>query len=289
MSKILSFGEIIWDVYPQKRVIGGAPLNFAAHASLCGAESALISAVGDDELGRAAIGALREYGVRDGYVGVAGAPTGQCLVTLDERSVPTYRVLSDVAYDLVTLSDAQMGAIRSERFDAFYFGSLSQRALVSRGTLRKLLEVCSFGVVFCDVNLRPGCYSAETVRYCLSNATVIKISAEEEPLLREMGMYGSVADPLSISQAICARYPKIGTVILTLGKDGSFLYERESGKGFRQPAIGDTVVSTVGAGDSFSAAYLVARLAGKSVEECLRRAAEVSGFVVAHTEAVPRY
>ena len=290
MKKIISYGEIIWDVYPDKSVIGGAALNFASHVSLCGAKSAIISAVGDDGLGEDAIEHIGGFGVDCRYIKTAKKPTGQCIVSLDENAIPHYNVLRDVAYDNIALDDADIESIKKDGYDALYFGTLIQRASVSRETLRRLLERCDFGTVICDVNLRPDCYDAESVRLCLESATVLKVSIEEEPLLRSLGMYNPEDDSLrSIARAICESFAQIEVVILTLGKDGSYAYTSRDGKEYCQPSIGDKVVSTVGAGDSFAAAWLTSFLAGEPIEQCMQKAAKLSGFVVSHVEAVPIY
>lgn len=289
-KKILAIGEIIWDVYPDKQTIGGAPLNFAAHAVLCGAESALISAVGKDSLGAEAVKELGEFGVGCQYVKTNDKSTGQCIVTLDDHAIPHYNVLRDVSYDHIELDRADLDAIRREGYDALYFGTLIQRNAVSKQALRTLLQSCSFPTVICDVNLRPDCYDGESIGLCLRHATVLKVSIEEEPLLRVFGAYTPKNDtPEAIARALCEKYSQLEVVIVTLGKDGSYAYTAKDAKGYRQESIGDTVVSTVGAGDSFAAAWLVSYLNQKSIEACMKKAAEVSGFVVAHTQAVPRY
>ena len=289
-GKILAFGEIIWDVFPDKQVIGGAPLNFAAHCALCGAQSALVSAVGADALGAQALEALASFGVGTQYVKKISYPTGQCLVTLDADAIPHYDVLRNVAYDYVDVTDADIAAINAEGYDALYFGTLVQRNGVSREALQKIVNGCRFGEVLCDVNLRPHCYDADSVAFCLEHATVLKVSIEEEPILRTMGHYAPAQDtPRRIAEALCQGYPNVRTVLVTLGKDGSYAYDARSGRGYAQPAVGERVVSTVGAGDSFAAAYLTSYLAGSPIEDCMKKAAEISGFVVAHTEAVPRY
>ena len=99
--KILSFGEIIWDVYPDKKCIGGAPLNFSAHVAKNGGESFLISCVGNDELGIKAKQYLAKFGVKDDFVYTCDKQTGVCNVTLDERGVPTYTIVDNVAYDYI--------------------------------------------------------------------------------------------------------------------------------------------------------------------------------------------
>ncbi len=288
--KIFSIGEIIWDVYPDKSVIGGAPLNFAAHASLCGAESALLSAVGNDTLGDDALKALSEFGVREKYVKRTEQPTGQCLVTLDENAVPSYNVLRGVAYDNIVVTDEDIANINSEKYDALYFGTLIQREPVSRKAVRKIANNCKFKEIICDVNLRPNCYDKDTVAFCLNNATILKVSLEEEQILRLFGGYSPRSDSVEdIARALRESYDNIKIVILTLGKDGSYAYDARDGKDYHQSSVGETVVSTVGAGDSFSAAWITSYLEGKTIEACMKKAAEISGFVVANLEAVPKY
>ncbi len=289
-KKILAIGEIIWDVYPDKAALGGAPLNFAAHSVQCGAEASLISAVGADSLGEDAKRQLAGFGVDASYVKTVDVPTGQCLVTLDEARVPHYNVLRGVAYDNIKLEDADFADISARGFDALYFGTLIQREPVSRASLRRLVKECSFDTIICDVNLRPDCYDAESVALCMNHATVIKISNEEEPVLRALAGYTPTEEtPDAIARAVTEKYPQIKIVIVTLGKDGSFAYMAENQTAYTQASIGDKVVSTVGAGDSFAAAWLTTYLNGEDVPACMKKAAEVSGFVVAHTEAVPKY
>ncbi len=289
-KKIIAIGEIIWDVYPDRQVIGGAPLNFAAHASLCGAESALLSAVGDDELGKAAIEALKDFGVDCRFVKLSEQGTGRCMVTLDENAVPHYNVLVNTAYDNINITAADIESINAQKYDALYFGTLIQREPTSRSTVRTVVKNCSFGEIICDVNLRPNCFDTESVHFCLENATVLKVSIEEEPILRSFGMYTVQEDGIgAIARALCESFPNIKVVIITLGKDGSYAYDARDKREYTQGSIGDTVVSTVGAGDSFAAAWLSGFLEEKPIEECMKKAAEISGFVVAHTEAVPKY
>ena len=288
--KILAIGEIIWDVYPNKKTIGGAPLNFAAHSVLCGAESALISAVGNDALGENAVEALKAFGVDCKFVKKNERKTGQCIVSLDKNAVPHYDVLRSVAYDSIELDGADLVDIRREMYDALYFGTLVQREEISRKAVYDLVEKCPFTNIFCDVNLRPDCYDRMSVGFCLKHATILKVSMEEEPFLRPLGEYFPKDDtPESVARALSDAYPQLEVIILTLGKDGSYAYIPQSGREYRQKAIGNKVVSTVGAGDSFSAAWLTTYLSGEPMEICMKKAAEVSGFVVAHAQAVPLY
>ncbi len=288
--KIFAIGEVLWDIYPNKKTIGGAALNFVAHASQLGAVSALFSAVGNDGLGDDVISALEGFGVSSKFMKRAEQPTGQVIVTLDEKGIPSYDVLSGMAYDNIPVSDEDIAAINAEGFDALYFGTLVQRSPVSREAVEKIVREARFGETICDVNLRVDCYDAGSVKFCFENATILKVSLEEEPTLRSFGYYSPADDSYeAITKAMSAAFPNLKVVILTLGKAGSYAYDVKSGKGYTQGSIGDVVVSTVGAGDSFAAAWLTSYLAGKSIEDCMYKAAEISGFVVAHVEAVPKY
>ena len=289
-KKILAFGEVIWDIYPEEQVIGGAPLNFAAHSAACGVKSYLLSGVGADELGIAAMEKIRDFGVKTDFVQtVQAAPTGQCLVKLNARSVPSYNVLKNVAYDGICLTEDDLAQVRAQKFDVLYFGTLIQRDMISRSALSALLEACDFEDIFCDLNLRPDCYDADSVSLCLRNATILKISDEEEPILRKMGFYHCFSDsPEAIAKAIAARYGNLKHILITCGAKGSMQYVTESGECFHQSIVKVPVVSTVGAGDSFSAAWLSAHLDGLPPTTCLRKAAELSAFVVSRREAVPK-
>lgn len=288
-KKLLSFGEIIWDVYPDGRQIGGAPLNFAAHVASFGVQTWLLSGVGRDALGEEALARLEELGVNAGMVQKNDRPTGRCEVTLQAKDKPVYRVLSDAAFDRVSLSEEELDAVDAEGFDVLYFGTLAQRGQTSRSSLAALLDACRFPDRFCDLNLREGGYDADAVSLCLRNATILKLSLEEEPLLRALGFYECYSDsPVAIAKAISARYGNLRHILITMGENGSIEFEKESGICHRQDAVEAEVVSTVGAGDAFSAAWLAGYLDDLPPAIRLRRAAELSAFVVAHREAVPR-
>ena len=202
--KILTFGEIIWDVYENGSFIGGAGLNFAAHCSKCGAESILFSAVGRDDFGKRTMDFVKDLRISCEHIKVLDKPTGQSVVSLDERGTPDFYITEDVAYDNIRLTDDDLSFINESSFDALYFGTLIQRSAVSRESLKKLLSSCSFGEIVCDVNLRKNCYGADSVRLCLENATVLKISIEEEADLRKMNMYAPFCDtPEAVCKAIC--------------------------------------------------------------------------------------
>jgi fructokinase len=286
--KILTFGEIIWDIYPGASFIGGAPLNFCAHCVKCGAEGYMLSATGSDNLKNVTYKELSRLGIRTDFIEENNRPTGKCLVTLDEMHIPSFKVLEDTAYDMIRCNDEVIAKINAIGFDAFCFGTLAQRGAVSRAALSRILDSCRFGEIFCDINLRDGGYDKESVMNCLSYATILKLSEEEEPRLRAFHFWPGDNGMDENAKAIFNNYPRISRIIYTRGSKGAEIYIRDSGF-FTVPAYGEKVVSTVGAGDSFGAVWLSLHLSGLSDRKAAEAAARVSGYVVSVTEAVPDY
>ena len=278
--KILSFGEILWDVFDTSKIIGGAPFNFAAHFVKCGGEAYLLSAVGCDELGDAALERVKHFGVSSKYVlRHCDLPTGKCQVTLDENKVPSYDLVKNSAWDRIDTSFV------NEDFDVLYFGTLSLRDEYNKKSLETLLEKRSFSEVFVDVNLRKPFYTPETVGFAVEKATVIKVSDEE---------LSDVAKCLSINgcidtfpQELCKRFTNIKLVIITKGERGSLAFDPIENKVYNALAHKCECVSTVGAGDSFAAAFLAKYLDGEDINSCLDFASKISARVVSHKEAIP--
>ena len=281
--KLLSFGEIIWDVFPDAAHIGGAPLNFAAHTVLQGGKASILSAVGDDELGREALRQVKELGVGTECVGVVGdKPTGQCVVTLNEKGIPSYDLRDDTSYDYISADGS------AEGFDVLAFGTLALRHEYNRATLTALMEKNTYRQIFSDLNIRAPFYSKESICFCLEHATIVKISDEELPTVTAAAL-GEELDVEEAARALSEKYTQINTVIITLGAKGAYAYDVRSGKDYRCGITDSPVVSTVGAGDSFGATFLYWYLSGKDIPYCLDLASKVSGFVVSREGAVPRY
>lgn len=278
---ILCFGEILWDVYPDKAVIGGAALNFAGHFQKHGGKAYMISAVGDDELGHEAIKVTESFGINTKYISVLKEQTGKCVVTLDSKGVPSYNLLNNVAYDYI-------GGEVEDKFDALYFGTLALRNEHNRKSLEKLLESNNFSEIFCDVNIRAPFYSAETVTLCAKTATVIKISDEELPIVTKI-LLGEELPYKSAAEKLAEKYENLRTIIITLGPKGAYVLNAKKGEAFEMEAPKTKVLSTVGAGDSFSAAFMYKYMSGEEIMSALENAIKVSAFVVANLEAIPEY
>lgn len=282
--KILSFGEILWDCYPDKKYIGGAPLNFAAHLAKHGENVYMLSSLGDDELGKAATEYLKKQNISTEYVFKCGEKeTGKCLVTLDENQVPTYNLLSDVAYDYIPTDKV------FDDFDVLYFGTISLREEYNKNSLKSLLDRCSFKEVFVDINIRTPFYTAETVRFAVESATILKISLEELAIVAELLGVSEFFDYKEFAKLIADEYKNINCIIITLGADGAYTYSAAEEKEYVCASELVTAVSTVGAGDSFSAAFLSRYLKNADIMQCLKHAAKIAAYVVSKFDAVPDY
>ncbi len=283
-AKLLAFGEILWDVYPHEKYLGGASLNFAAHFAKFGHKADMLSALGADALGEEARACLAEWNLDHRFVpALADKETGKCLVTLDENSIPSYDLLSDVAYDYISCDKV------AEPFDVLYFGTLALRSEYNFTALNALLEKMRFGEIFVDVNIRPPFYSEKTVRFAVSRATILKISQEELPVVAQLLGSDEVEDHVAFSASLAKHYPNLKCIIITLGGDGAYALNCQSGESASCPARQVKVSSTVGAGDSFGAAFVSEYLAGKPLPACLETATKLAGLVVSQTAAVPDY
>ncbi len=281
---VLSFGEIIWDVFPTGPLMGGAPFNFAAHASKEGANVYMASSVGDDDLGAAALKNADKYGVKKDFIGIKeGKKTGQCLVLFDENNQPSYDIVDDVAYDYIKYN-SKMADIE---FDAVCFGTLAIRHQHNKDSIKEILNKTKHKEVLTDVNIRKPFSSKESVLFCLESATILKVSDEELPVVLDYAFSENEPDYKKAAKLLSEKYKNIGLIIVTLGSKGSYVYDVKNNEEFSTDCPDVKVVSTVGAGDSFSAAFLVSYLSGKTIPECLERATEVSTYVVMHEGAIP--
>ena len=274
--KLIVFGEILWDVFEDDKKIGGAPFNFGAHCARLGLTVDIVSAVGKDELGNEALAVAKSLNINTTNIQTVDHSTGHCLVSL-HNGTPSYNLVEDVAYDNIPFPEnAPLQA------DAFYFGTLAQRSPKSKETLQRLLEG-NYKEIFFDINIRQSYYSTEMIDGSLKKATIFKVSREE---IHVLGIDGA---PEEICKVLSKKYNNLKLIIVTLDADGSFVYEATSGKIIYSPKPTSKVVSTVGAGDSFSACFLSNYLRNVELEKCLTRATLLSDYVVTQLGAIPEY
>ena len=280
---LLSFGEIIWDIYSQnEQTLGGAPLNFAAYAAMFGSNVWLASSVGADELGKKALEQIKELSLNIEYISTSEEKaTGQCRIFLDKNGVPSYTILEDVAYDRILLSEKLPTS-----FDTIAFGTLALREEHNRRKLKNILANNNFSEIYTDLNIRSPFYSEESIVFCLSNATIVKISEEELPLVTQT-LFLKTLDLYDAVKFITQNYSQIKLLLITCGEKGAFCYECQNGKMYYCPSESVPVVSTVGAGDSFGATFLTQYVKTKDIPYSLKLSAKISAFVVNHKEAIP--
>ena len=280
--KLASFGEILWDIFGSERHIGGAPLNIAAHAALYGFDSYLISAVGDDDLGAAALDTVTRLGINPDFMTTkVGIQTGRCIVTLDADGMPKYKIDEVAACDVIAQPRVPFSG-----FDVLCFGTLALRGEENITTLEKIIADGDFAELYADLNIRAPFYSLRSVEFCLKTASIVKISDEELPVVADV-LGVKYTTPEVTAKQLSGRFPNIKLIIITLGERGSLCLDAAGGEVYRAPAQKTTVLSTVGAGDSFGAAFLASYISSHDITKALLVASHVSAYVVASLEAVP--
>ncbi|MCF0195208.1 MAG: carbohydrate kinase [Bacteroidaceae bacterium] len=289
---IVGMGEALWDVLPEGKKIGGAPANFAYHVSQFGLNSCVVSAIGDDELGREIIQKFDEKCLTH-RIEVVDYPTGTVQVTLDERGIPQYDICEGVAWDNIPYSPRLEELARNTR--AVCFGSLAQRNEVSRKTITRFLDAMpktDETLIVFDVNLRQHFYDKEVLDNGMSRCNILKINDEEIAIVARIwgfeGWDAPDANLIELQHEACRQLLALydlKMLILTCGTDGSYVFT-PGAVSFRETPVVE-VADTVGAGDSFTGAFIACIIKGKSIEEAHRTAVEVSAFVCTQNGAMP--
>ena len=279
--RIVAIGEVLWDLLPGGRQLGGAPANFAIHAHALGGDVRLVSRIGDDPLGREVLDAFRRRGMPTDTIAVdASAPTGTVEVAIGPAGQPEYRIVEDVAWDGIAVDAAAMEAVGEA--DAICFGSLAQRSAQSRAAIETLLVVAPRAFCIFDVNLRAPYIDVQVIEASLERADALKLNDQELPILAKM--FDLPAGEHEGVEALARRFC-LSLVALTRGAQGSLLHAVNEWSD--HPGLEAKVVDTVGAGDAFTAMLVVGRLAGWPLAEINRRANEVAAFVCTQAGATP--
>ena len=280
---IVGIGEALWDVLPEGKKIGGAPANFAYHVSQFGLESCAVSAVGDDELGKEIRSNFEEKKLQT-LIETVPYPTGTVQVEIDKLGVPQYDIKENVAWDNIPFTP-QIEEL-AHRTKAICFGSLAQRSKVSRNTIEQFIEAMpktEDTLIVFDVNLRQSFYSREVLDRSMKRCNVLKINDEELiTISRMLGYQGT--DLQSKCWILLGRY-HLKMLILTCGVNGSYVFTPGSMSFIATPKV--KVADTVGAGDSFTGAFVASILKGLSVADAHQTAVNVSAFVCTQRGAMP--
>lgn len=282
---VVGMGEVLWDVFPGRKKLGGAPANFAYTAGQMGLNSCVISAIGDDELGRDIITQFNTHSVNY-HFDICEHPTGQVLVQLDDKGIPQYEICKNVAWDNIRLTSDLEDLAR--RTTVLCFGSLAQRSEKSRHAINRFLDIMpntNDSLKIFDINLRQQFYTKEILENSFHKANVLKTNDEEVEVIAQLFGYAP-QDMQSVCRALVCDY-NLKMLILTCGVAGSYVFTKNTVSYQPTPLV--KVADTVGAGDSFTASFCAALLKGKPIAEAHKFAVDVSAYVCTKEDAMVHY
>lgn len=280
---IIGIGEVLWDMLPSGKQLGGAPANFAYHVSQLGSPAKVVSAVGKDELGDE-IQTLFQGKKIPSQLSLVDYPTGTVQVTLDQSGIPSYEIKEEVAWDYLPFTKELEELARQTL--VVCFGSLAQRSEQTRTTLYRFIDAMpqnSQTLKIFDINLRQHFYSKEIVHESLCKSNVLKINDEELGIVSTLFGLQKGSVELECRQLLSSY--KLKMVILTCGEQGSYVFTSDSISYLDTPKV--AVVDTVGAGDAFTAAFIASLLHGKTIREAHQQAVDVAAFVCTQPGAMP--
>jgi len=280
---VAGIGELLWDVFPEWRRMGGAPVNFACHCSQLGARGIPVSCVGEDEAGLELVRSVAALGLETDFLQVnPEVPSGSVRVRLDAGGKPVYEIREHVAWDFIRLDD-RLRAL-APIVDAVCFGTLAQRGVASRAAIQQFVGLCpDTALKICDVNLRQAFFSRDVIEQSLRLANVLKVSDEELPVLaRLLDLKGGVVEQL---RRLMAAY-NLRLVAYTRGAEGSMLVAPD--EVVDHPGCRPRAVDTVGAGDSYTATLCMGLLRRRPLAQVIHHASRVAAFVCEQPGATPR-
>lgn len=277
---VVGLGELLWDLLPAGKLLGGAPTNFAYISTLLGDWGIVASRVGNDDLGCEAVERLNTIRMDTSYLQRdASHPTGRVGVHLDRGGQPRFVIHEDVAWDFLCWTEKWKQLARQA--DAVCFGTLAQRSLCSRKTITQFLRNTRAIRVF-DVNLRQGFFSEEVLRESIAMATVVKMNQDELPVILKLLKLEPRDDKLDAKRLLDFG-PKL--ICITRGDRGSFLLTRRAAA--EHPGFLIRVRDTIGAGDAFTATLVHAYLRGASLEKMNDAANRMGSWVASQTGGTP--
>lgn len=279
-KKIVCYGEVLWDILPTESVAGGAPMNVAIRSQSLGIQSSIISRVGIDEPGNRLIQFLEDKNVDVSLIQQDTLlPTGEVLVTLDDKGSATYDIVYPSAWDNIELTTNTIEAVK--KADAFVFGSLVCRNEVSKQTLLSLLKEARYKVF--DVNLRKPYYLFPLLEQLMFAADMIKLNDDE--LFEISQALGCKESSIESCIRFIAAHTQTVNICVTLGSKGAILYTNNVM--YKHEGYSITVADTIGAGDSFLAALLSKKLQSAFPEDSLAFACAIGAIVAGKKGANP--
>jgi fructokinase len=285
--KILSIGEVLWDIFGESEMLGGAPLNFSAAAKRLGNSVALLSAVGDDVRGAHTLERIDRLGVISEFVQkVTDRPTGTAIVSTDSNGNPVFTIDRPAAFDCLKLDESLLARIAQLKPDWIYFGTLAHAKANREADLLRLVEMFPNARCIYDVNLRAGHWTLALVERLSAIADVIKLNKYEAEHLYALTC-GNAGFSL---ENFCRRWVstyQVATICVTLGSEGCAIFADDALYTFRGFTV--EVVDTVGAGDAFAASLLHGLHRGWPLEQCATLANAAGAIVASRAGANPTW
>ena len=284
MLNVIGIGELLWDLLPEGKKLGGAPCNFVYHANKLGASARILSAVGSDEMGREILETIKRKNLSTDLIQINDSPTGTVDVKLNSIGVPKYFIHQNVAWDFLYFDENAIGMVNNA--DIVCFGSLAQRNAKSREIICQFLNVCKTdALVIFDINIRQTFYSKEIIENSLHFCNVLKMNEEEYPIVCNLiDLKGDDLD--SNVRELITKYD-LKLLAFTRGTQGSILYTPTEKSEMTTPKI--DVKDTVGAGDSFAAAMAIGFANKLPLRNLHEKAIEIASFVCESNGAMPYY
>ncbi|MBN2040641.1 MAG: carbohydrate kinase [Spirochaetes bacterium] len=279
---IIAVGEILFDIFPGYKRLGGAPFNFAVHLKKFGYSVQFISCVGADEDGNEIVEYLKKTGFNTDYIQINQHKTGRVIVTLDNSGVPEYDIIKNAAYDFISY-DKAIKHIEQSFPEMIYVGSLIQRTENGYKTIQKILENKKNAVCFYDVNLRPYCYNSEIIESTLKYTDILKVNHEESVEIKKV--LNIQGDEVNFVYYIFQKYP-VKLIIITRGENGSTVYNRSKSHSISGSNISN-LIDTVGAGDAFSSIVAVGYLHSWEIDKINHTASEFASLICGIKGAIP--
>ena len=281
--KVAGIGELLWDMLPEGKQLGGAPTNFAYHASLAGCESFVVSAIGTDESGNEILHLFEDLALDTSFVQqTSDFPTGTVTVSLDKMGIPSYIIHENVAWDHIAWN-GQLETL-AKSVDAVCFGSLAQRNPESRQTILNFLKATKTDClrVF-DINLRQSFFSREIIFQSLELSTILKLNDDELPVVA--GLLGITGTDGELLLQILKMF-NLKLIALTKGAKGSLLFTEKEQSFMEVPKV--EISDTVGAGDSFTAVLVAGLLQNHDLKKIHEKATRVAAYVCTQKGATPK-
>lgn len=283
-SKVVAMGEALWDIFPDKKCLGGAPLNFLYYCRKFDVDVNLVSAVGGDELGAELISKMKEHDINDKYLQKSAFSTSTVQIKLDKTGQPSYEITENVAWDNIIFKEELIEL--AEKTSIFYFGSLACRNLITKSTIFQFAKkLPKEAIKICDVNIRQKYYSKELLAELLELADVLKINDEELVIMKDFFNISREIDEKTFLRKLLDKFG-LKLIILTKGEKGSLLFSKDEENELATELV--VVSDTVGAGDSFAAVICYGLLNGWSLAKMNSVASKLASFVCMQAGATPK-